>query len=143
MPRGGFLRFGQLCVVVTGDKASRGRPRKGMTTADIVTGNPAHDGASDASLGENGCSGRGTGDQSNSESDFTEHAVFLDEVYCKRNSPHDGCKSHGLAASFDLPRFHHSAELNGAVASGATRNQTVRRKGRLCRPLARRGAPDR
>jgi len=68
--------------VVTSDKASRGRPRKGMTTADIVTGNPADDGASDASLSENGCGRGGTGDQCNNESDFAEHAVFLEEVCC-------------------------------------------------------------
>lgn len=64
--------------MVTSDKASRGRPRECMTTADIVTGNPADDGASDASLGENGCSGDGAGDQRNNQSDFAEHAVFLD-----------------------------------------------------------------
>jgi len=95
-PRGGFLGLGLLREVVTGDKASRSRPREGMTTADIMTGNPADDGASDASLGENGCGRGGTGDQSNNQSDFTEHAFFLEEVCCKRNSPHHGCKRRAL-----------------------------------------------
>jgi len=95
-PRGGFLGLGLLRKVVTGDKTSRGRARERMTTADIVTGNPADDGASNTSLGENGCGGDGTGDQRNNESDFSKHAVFLDEVCCKRNSPRHGCKSHAL-----------------------------------------------
>lgn len=89
--------------MVTSDKASRGRPRECMTTADIVTGDPADDGTSDASLGENGCSGDGTGGQRDNQSDFAEHAVFLDGVCCKRNSPHHGCKSHAALNVHRLP----------------------------------------
>ena len=78
MPHGGFPGLGLLRIMVAGDKASRSRSRERMTTADIVTGNPADDGAADASLGENGRGRDGTGGQRNTESDFAEHAVFLD-----------------------------------------------------------------
>jgi len=75
-------RFGLLSIMVTRYETTRGCPRKRMTTAHIVTGDPADDGTSDTSFGENGRGSGGANDERNGKGNFAEHAFSSDAVCC-------------------------------------------------------------
>lgn len=59
------------------DEASGSSTGKGVATAHVMTGNPAHDRTSDTSLCEDGGGGGDAGGKRNGEHDLTKHSGIL------------------------------------------------------------------